>query len=529
MLAIGYPIYWSETLSGTARTGVTSPLATMLFVFFAVFVLFRERQSIINGFQEYRRGLSLLNAGTRAVMFGILGLAAAILLIAFYAATFPVHLQQEGDALNYHYSLTRQHLIIGSFAHIPWSAFDLFLLPVDYALAPFWFVTELPNKIPQFLFLLGLVGILSSFLRFLKGKVTTASFLLLGFLAGSHGHGIQFGTAMLDLVNCYLFFAMADSMIRRVHWLFIIEANFYIWAKPFVPLQSAAIIMVLWVLVLTLKRAGFKDVYLDFQKRMDPEFFLETVRFLKRCVFGLIVTTAMVGGPFIAKSIYYTGTPFYPLAPGLIKAHQIPEGSVAWSSLAAASDYCMNRVLNNYGYGRSLIDFINHFWLIAVPIDGVNNRFDYPIGLSYLLAVGPFVFLLWKALQERKIAILPLFAVIFWMVWFMGPQQSRWLYVPMILMFLTVAAEVRPSKILWAGLVLALVFNLISVGRAYRGDLTKNRQDVLRDKDKALLELNSRYLQERRSGYVFLDDSEVAFARFPVMIRKENLPNTVAF
>jgi len=41
-----------------------------------------------------------------------------------------------------------------------------------------------------------------------------------------------------------------------------------------------------------------------------------------------------------------------------------------------------------YGLKRSLPGFVKHFWLVAVPEQGVNNRFDYPLGLIYLLCLG---------------------------------------------------------------------------------------------------------------------------------------------
>lgn len=530
MLVIGYPIYWAEMLSSGARTGVTSPAATILFVAFTVFILFRERQPIADGLGEYQRWFLALDLTTRLFVSGILSLIFGILLISFFASLLPIHLLQEGDALNYHYSLTRQHLIIGSFAHIPWSAFDLFLLPVDYALAPFWFVTQLPNKIPQFIFFVGLVLVCLNLIRYLKGGVTASCLLAVAFLFGSHGHGIQFGTAMLDLANCYLLLAMFDSFIRRAHWLFIIEANFYFWAKPFVPLQSAAVILTMCLIIVVLKAVAFKDVCFDFQKLLDRKFFNETWAFLKRCAIGFILISVAVAGPFIAKSIYYAGTPLYPFVPGVITHHQIPEGTVAWSSLVAASDYWLHVTRNGYGYGRSVMDFINHFWLIAIPSHGVNNEFDYPLGLSYLIALGPFIILMWKSLKERRIVLLPWLVIIFWVSWFAGSQQSRWLYVPILLMFLTVSVKtLKPSKILLSVLTLALILNLISLSRAHVSDFMKSRQMVLRDKDKALVDLSVRYIQNSRVGYVQIDNPEVTYAQFPVVIREESLPNVVAF
>ena len=36
----------------------------------------------------------------------------------------------------------------------------------------------------------------------------------------------------------------------------------------------------------------------------------------------------------------------------------------------------------------------NHLWLIAVPEEELNNKYDYPVGLVYLIASGLFFFLI---------------------------------------------------------------------------------------------------------------------------------------
>ena len=61
-------------------------------------------------------------------LLGFLG-CAGLILAAFYASFYPPHLLPETDAINYHYTLPRQHLILNSFAHLPWSVADLFTLP----------------------------------------------------------------------------------------------------------------------------------------------------------------------------------------------------------------------------------------------------------------------------------------------------------------------------------------------------------------------------------------------------------------
>src|SRR3989338_4436507 len=93
------------------------------------------------------------------------GVAFLILLCSLYAASLPPHLVQESDALNYHYTLPRQHLVLNSFQHITWSSADLFLLPLQFALSPYWFAAGLPNKLPQFIFLIGIIAMVASLVK----------------------------------------------------------------------------------------------------------------------------------------------------------------------------------------------------------------------------------------------------------------------------------------------------------------------------------------------------------------------------
>ena len=195
-----------------------------------------------------------------------------------------------------------------------------------------------------------------------------------------------------------------------------------------------------------------------------------------------------------------------------------------------ASQYMVINVRNGYGFGRSFTDFLRHFWLMAVPTRGVNNEFDYPLGLSYLLALGPFIYSFVKSIQLRKISILAWFIVIYWISWFFGSQQSRWLFLPLSIMFLMVSLEIkRPFKSLVLWLVMALVFNFISIFRAFSSDIKRNGQNVVREQDKLLIQSSEEYLKSGRKDYVLLTDYEVAYARFPVMIREEKLPNVVGF
>ncbi len=156
---IGYPLFWLDLYTHSARHGVTSELSWVLFGCAALLCL----SAAVGGGQNYFKRLnffwSSLDRVEKLFWSAGFGIALLILGIVVLASLKPIHLIQESDCLQYHYALPRQHLILGSFAHIPWAADDLFLLPMDFALAPFWFATVLPNKIPQLIIFFGLISV----------------------------------------------------------------------------------------------------------------------------------------------------------------------------------------------------------------------------------------------------------------------------------------------------------------------------------------------------------------------------------
>jgi hypothetical protein len=526
IVAIGYPLFWAQMFSGQARDGVTSPLAWGLFIFFAVWIAVREKEAIVQFLDRYRKEFQVLDAWSR--VFLAAGLAVAVLILSrlLLASLLPPHLSQESDTMNYHLSMPRQHLILGSFTHIPWSADDLFFLPLDFALAPFWFATELPNKIPQFIFLLGLIGVSFSLARQLNGSLFASSLVVLALL-GSHGHAVQMGTAMLDLVICYLFLAMIDSFLKKQKWLFIIECAFFMWAKSLVFLQVAAIALLLGALYWIAKRAGFK-VLLDFQRSITVEDKTAYRHFLKQIALPFVLVSVCVAGPFMAKSLHYAGTPFFPVAVGAFPHPGLPEGTAGWTSLSASAQYLTQSIAND-GYGRSVIDFVTHLWMIAVPEAGVNNAFDYPLGLTYLIFLGPFVFFLVTAVRKKEFPVLPCLVVVYWLLWWMSVRETRHLYIPVLLMFLTVAVQIKkPSKILMTIILTAMLLNAVSVFRAHIPHWGPG-EEVLGPNDRVLVEMSRQYLKDQRSDMVELEWFEVAFAQFPAVVRKEILPHVIAF
>ncbi|MDO8302625.1 MAG: hypothetical protein Q7T18_05240, partial [Sedimentisphaerales bacterium] len=306
------------------------------------------------------------------------------LLIAGYAALLPVHLLQESDVLNYHLSLPRQHLILESFRHISWSSADLWPLPVDFALAPYWLATEWPNKIPQFICLLGLLAVIAKLSSRLGPQSVSQALFVLFALIGSHFVGIQMGTAMLDLALCYLFFAALDSFLNGKYGWAALEFTFLFWSKPMMPLLWLALAvtmgMILWISVrrLGLKlRWGFEDGY----PCLNPDFKKKAGGFIA----GFLLLSVAIGGPFVVKSIYTAGTPIFPVGAGWITFNPQLQSATPFRQglLQSAQEHMATK--DNYGFGRSLGVVPKSLWLMAVPESGVNNSFDYPVGLPYLL------------------------------------------------------------------------------------------------------------------------------------------------
>jgi len=246
---------------------------------------------------------------------------------------------------------------------------------------------------------------------------------------------------------------------------------------------------------------------------------------------GFVLLSLFIAGPFIGKSLYYAGTPLYPFMPGSIGINKdIQKNEKAWQSKLAASRYWVNNGRNSYGHGRSPSAFVKHFWLIAVPEKGVNNKYDYPVGLAYLIFLGPFLFKFFSLLSNKKIPIIALFIICYWLTWWMGSQQTRFLYIPILLMFIVVLAEIRIySKTLMGVLAIAVSINAVSILRAHENDFGKMGEQVLRSEDRRISAISKQYLSDQSKNFLNLNDRHVAFAQFPAMVVQEQLPHTLAF
>ena len=525
MLVVGYAVFWLELYVFKLPGGVTTPLAWSLWLILCFYLFLKNKEVLSVPVKEMLVCWQEQKIGTKVYLAAGGIISIFVLLCALYAALLPPHLIQESDVLNYHYTLPRQHLILNSFQHIRWSSADLFLLPLQFALSPYWFATALPNKMPQFIFLIGIIAMVASLIKhFGANKFST---VVLGVLAviGSHNVGIQMGTAMLDLVICYLFLAFVDSFLKGNMFLAAIEFSFFLWSKSFVPFQMALIMAAMFLLFRVLKIFNFRTLTGGFSQNIVP---LETGK-LKRFLVGAVVFSIFIGGPFAGKSLYYSGTPLYPLGAGLAKISGNSDATTTRQSLRKAAEaYAAYK--DSYGYGRSFEDFVRHFWLIAVPDEGVNNKFDYPVGLPYLLFIGPFIYFLYRCLRQKVFPVIPVFVVAYWLLWWAGTQQTRFLYIPVILMYITVLVELKNISFFLKGAVfLALLLNALSVFRTHYHDFGTEPLKLLRQEDLGLVAQSESYRSNNKTGYVDLPVGEVAFAQFPVNVTQGKLPFIISY
>ncbi|MCA9400125.1 MAG: hypothetical protein KC713_00760 [Candidatus Omnitrophica bacterium] len=520
VLIIGYAVYWLELIWVNPGNAHTSPIASILAGGLLLCSFLSQKGELLHRSREYR--LFLKNQSVFYQFFIILGLIliGVILTISLKASLLPPYLKQETDALNYHMMLPRQHLLMGSFAHIPWSMADLYFIPLDYALAPYWLATPLLNKVPQFFFFLGLVVICCRIGEKLSKKTLLSRIFVLFALFGTHMLVIQLGTAMMDIVMTYVFFAAIDSYLHKRYRLSAIEFVFFLWSKSFIPLQLGIIAVAMLVLRFAAKKYFAVNKY-SWLSSVDSWSRKQREQYKKSClrfIGWVCIGSLCIGGPFIIKSLNYASTPLFPFFTGMIKINKkIDETSLSWKSLVRQSDKALN-VRNQYGSGREVQDFISHLWLIAVPEKGVNNRYDYPVGLVYLLCLLPFVVSFYQSWRNKIFTIGGSFVLFFWAAWWLGSHQTRFLFIPVILMILIVMTQNRFQRgSMLVCLILALCLSTVSMVRAHKRAFLQWGHEVLREKDK----LSIQQCADREDNQpIVLNDGDAPYA--PCLIDVNN-------
>jgi len=168
--------------------------------------------------------------------------------------------------------------------------------------------------------------------------------------------------------------------------------------------------------------------------------------------------------------------------------------------------------------------FVKHWWLIAVPEKGVNNAFDYPVGMVYLLVLAPFMWHVVVTLKSKRLPVISAVILVWWLTWWFGSQQSRFLLVPICMMVvIAVASMPKLNRVFMMAVMMTLGLEVISLVNAHRADWGKPYFDVLRGKDKKLVLLNP-----ESAGTLDVDFPDVAFASLPVNVNNDNSVYVIA-
>jgi len=519
LLVLGYPLFWVELFFLDVPQGRTTPLSWILFFVVSLWTISRSKIQL-SEISGLKRAFNSEGVWGKIWILACTSLMVVILGVGLYAGSLPPHLVQESDVLIYHITVPRQHLILSDFTHIPWSVADLYFLPVDFALAPFWLSTPLPNKIPQFLFFLGLMGVIKGIVEKISDKIFYTSWMLIFALLGSHMAGIQLGTGMLDLVLAYLFLASVHSFLEKRYFLSAVEFCFYFWSKSFIPLQIFCALMLFGVVVWTLKVSSFKNFSWGFGSPMRVGELSEYTKTFKRVVICFFTLSIFIAGPFIAKSVTYTGSPLFPFGVGLVQLNpKLDKDTKFWNLIYMKSEEIL-KTKDSYGSSRSAFDFLKHLWLIAVPEKNVNNRYDYPVGLVYLLAVGPFLFFCTRSFKDKVIPLLPIWTLVCWTLWWFSSQQSRFLFIPLFLMYISVFERFpSPSKVLKTAIFVGMLFTALSVVRAHKADWGKRFVELLRPQDRVLID---QCHQLSGPQPLVVDFPDVAYADCPVNVQSSD-------
>jgi len=457
MCVFGYLEFLWQTL-GTSpfSLGLVSTICVLaVFILTGVvrfFVVKEEGKLLLKGFLG--EGGWIL----RLSLFLCLSLMLLEFGLALFSATRPPHLPQEYDAIHYQMGIPRQLLLAGSLRWISWSVADLWPMAMQWSMAPLYLFTDTVNKIPHFVLSCGIFVTIYRIAEKLMGSAESRFSLLLPGLAffSAHGVMIQMGTGMMDLPVVYFLVAGFLALLHRNLFVAALALAFYTGSKAFHPFQMAAVLGcgILWIFLFCRSRIVIGLV----------------LKFLLFFVF--------LAGAFLSRSslisVSATGTPLFPFGVCLFKEATLC--SEINKPLVENSAKELLATRDRYGKGRGFSAFGMHLLYVGVPTFGVNNEYDYPVGLPWYLLIILLFFSVLRGSWNNPLFFL---SIGFWVLWWMSSHQSRWLYPFLVFGFLaTIKEQMLAKKALAICLVFSFSFSLISQIRSLKPTLHLSRLEI---------------------------------------------------
>lgn len=462
--AVGYlEFLWHTTIGGVVPVGIFSLSAGAIFLTAAIFSPNRQWRDELRCMRKEWEDAISKKRYPFALAYALCGVSLTLIfLLGAFSALRPPFLPQEYDAINYQMGVPRQLLIRGSLAWIDWSVADLWPMAMQWGMAPITSLAGSLNKLPQFLFSLGAFGCMVRLARLAWPAEHSRLLSLLPALAffGAHGAVIQLGTGMMDLPALYLLLLAAACLFDRRYLVAALAISVYVASKAFYPFQIGLVGV-----------AGLAWAWVTGRpsKSVLKRFVLPL------CAFSLVLLArpAMV-------SMAATGTPLFPFL-----ACKLAEGTECAPAKRLRMDEAAHAHLStakDYGNGYGPVAFVLHLWRVAVPSAGVNNEYDYPLGLPWLLFLVLLAFSVKSGEWRHPVLLL---AVVFWAVWWVNAHQSRWLYPTLAFGLVgTLPQQKRAIFLMPTLLVLSTGFSLISQVRSLKPTFALSASE-LREKERA--------------------------------------------
>jgi hypothetical protein len=393
----------------------------------------------------------------------------ALLGLTFFSSLRPPFLPQEYDLINYQMGVPRQLLIRASLGWIDWSVADLWPMAMQWGMAPISLAFGTINKLPQFLFSLGAALCMYRIAGAMPAQETSRLTQALPALAlfSAHGVAIQLGTGMMDLPALYLLLLCLDSLIGKRYVIAALALAVYVASKAFHPFQIGAVVAggLIWLAIAS-NEAHRRPIF----TRFLPVFAILSVLLLARSA---------------SISMGATGTPLFPFAACRLSQPELCAPEKREILEQSASQLLATR--DNYGLGRGPAAFFQHLWRVSVPTSGVNNEYDYPLGLPWVLLLVLLIFSVINGQWRNPLVQLTL---IFWVLWWLNSHQSRWLYPVLAFGLLaTIPMQLRAQRVLPALIAMSFAFTLLSQYRSLTPTIHMSAGEI-REREEAKVKWN---------------------------------------
>ncbi len=408
------------------------------------------------------RLFSRVRAWFRYVILGLVAELTSLFLLCGWHSLKPIHLPQETDVLTYHLFLPLQHLAAHSLNPISWYWQEMNPMVIQWSMTPLFLIFWPPIKLGAFCLQVVLSCQIYLIGRLLNLSQTDAIFAL-GCWVLTQCVYLQLGTAMFDHVNLYFITSVIIVLILlfryKYSWRHLGTTRIMKWGGDLLFCIAGLSVAYgvstknLSVMVFLLTTIPFIFIF--------PK--LKSLRVYRISQITLILTllaAVIVLVPCWLRIWRYCGNPMFPIIVG----NWLVEPVVSTEDLLQLREQ-FGKWFRGYGFGQTWKNFLITPFALGFSGNGINNRFDYPLGVPpYFCVLGLAMF---AVLPKRKMYfdIKPIFVsmALIYISWWFICQQTRFLYPALLLLFLGTGLLIRASRYR-SSIIISLLFWLFLNG-----------------------------------------------------------------